>query len=56
MNSIEISGLQELKKSELATINGGYWYAALLYFLYESAANPQESANAFMDGYNSARN
>ena len=54
MNNLEINGLQTLSKVELSELNGGYWYAALMYFLYESAANPQASADAFMEGFNSA--
>lgn len=58
MKNLESFGVEEMDNSEINQIQGGwinYVGLALAYFAYESAANPKASADAFMEGWNSAK-
>lgn len=58
MKDLKSYKIQELSVEECENVNAGWWQyvvGAVAYFLYESAANPQASSDAFSEGWDAAQ-
>jgi hypothetical protein len=57
MENLKNIGVSILDSEEIKNVKGGgpWWPFVFAYFILESAANPQSSVDAFMEGFNSTQ-